>query len=365
MERDEESGLNYHGARYLSFGFSRWISPDASGLSDGVNVWSYAQSNPVCFKDVKGRAAVPFPAPVAPVARIAAAVVSWFNEPSPMEKRIAESNAREAQRLARQSDLLKRDPNSLTFGEALEAGYVRTNEPTYGQDPFNQQFTTSTLSVLSINALAPVIVTAGPAMVEVSGGFSAVQLAKAPNYVEAAITAKSLSESRPTPMVGTATDPEPIIFQRDYPARSLADMEQIAKLAGVKMHPDMKLIVNDRMVDVLAKRVGADPKQTSAAYAPQSLKTGHVGFEDLLAEVNGEEFIPVYIRERLLSSDEEFIATVTHESHELFGLEAGAPIGSRMPPKKFQTLINSLHEEALRAEREAICKLRSNDRLSE
>lgn len=54
-ERDEESGLNYHGARYLSPWLGRWISCDPAGLVDGPNVFSYAGNNPLTFHDPSGR----------------------------------------------------------------------------------------------------------------------------------------------------------------------------------------------------------------------------------------------------------------------------------------------------------------------
>lgn len=46
-ERDEESGLNYHGARYYAPGLARWMSPDPKGLVDGGNLYGYARSSPL------------------------------------------------------------------------------------------------------------------------------------------------------------------------------------------------------------------------------------------------------------------------------------------------------------------------------
>ncbi|MCK1698165.1 SpvB/TcaC N-terminal domain-containing protein [Bradyrhizobium sp. 144] len=53
-ERDEESGLNYHGARYLAVWLGRWVSADPSGLADGPNVYWYSRCNPLMRKDDKG-----------------------------------------------------------------------------------------------------------------------------------------------------------------------------------------------------------------------------------------------------------------------------------------------------------------------
>lgn len=53
-ERDEESGLYYHGARYYAPWLGRWISPDPAGLVDGLNLYRYCRNNPVTFQDPSG-----------------------------------------------------------------------------------------------------------------------------------------------------------------------------------------------------------------------------------------------------------------------------------------------------------------------
>jgi RHS repeat-associated protein len=54
MERDEESGLNYHTARYYAPWLGRWVSCDPSGLVDGLNLYGYARCNPDVRKDITG-----------------------------------------------------------------------------------------------------------------------------------------------------------------------------------------------------------------------------------------------------------------------------------------------------------------------
>jgi RHS repeat-associated protein len=54
MERDEESGLNYHGARYYAPWLARWIICDPIGIGDGLNVYLYGRSNPLKFVDRRG-----------------------------------------------------------------------------------------------------------------------------------------------------------------------------------------------------------------------------------------------------------------------------------------------------------------------
>jgi RHS repeat-associated protein len=55
MERDEESGFSYHGARYYAPWLGKWISPDP--LQDDYPRWepySYAFDNPLRFNDPSG-----------------------------------------------------------------------------------------------------------------------------------------------------------------------------------------------------------------------------------------------------------------------------------------------------------------------
>ena len=54
MERDEESGLSYHSARYYAPWIGRWIKPDPAALRDGINDYQYASGNPVRLTDPTG-----------------------------------------------------------------------------------------------------------------------------------------------------------------------------------------------------------------------------------------------------------------------------------------------------------------------
>jgi RHS repeat-associated protein len=53
-ERDEETGLNYHRARYCAPWLGRWISADPAGLVDGANLFAYARHNPIRLIDREG-----------------------------------------------------------------------------------------------------------------------------------------------------------------------------------------------------------------------------------------------------------------------------------------------------------------------
>jgi RHS repeat-associated protein len=53
-ERDEESGLYYHGARYYMSWLGRWINCDPSGITDGLNLFVYVQNRPINMFDAEG-----------------------------------------------------------------------------------------------------------------------------------------------------------------------------------------------------------------------------------------------------------------------------------------------------------------------
>jgi len=50
-ERDEESGLYYHGARYYAAFLGRWTACDPIGIGDGANTFLYVGANPIKFTD--------------------------------------------------------------------------------------------------------------------------------------------------------------------------------------------------------------------------------------------------------------------------------------------------------------------------
>jgi len=57
MERDEETGLEYHSARYYLPWLGRWGSSDPAGLIDGLNLFVFARDNPVRLIDTTGHQA--------------------------------------------------------------------------------------------------------------------------------------------------------------------------------------------------------------------------------------------------------------------------------------------------------------------
>jgi RHS repeat-associated protein len=62
MERDEESGLEYHAVRYYVSWLGRWLGPDPSGLVDGTDLYRYARACPTGYTDHSGKSPLPSPA---------------------------------------------------------------------------------------------------------------------------------------------------------------------------------------------------------------------------------------------------------------------------------------------------------------
>jgi len=60
-ERDEETGLYYHGARYYAPWLGRWTAADPAGLVDGTNLYAYVRDNPVRLVDPNGTDAIERP----------------------------------------------------------------------------------------------------------------------------------------------------------------------------------------------------------------------------------------------------------------------------------------------------------------
>src|SRR4029077_12273990 len=58
-ERDEESGLNYHAARYYAFGLARWLSCDpefnSSTMEGSSSLYAAFSLNPICWIDSDGK----------------------------------------------------------------------------------------------------------------------------------------------------------------------------------------------------------------------------------------------------------------------------------------------------------------------
>ena len=55
-EKDEETGLYYHGARYYAAWLGRWTAADPAGMVDGACLYAYVRNHPTGLVDPDGRA---------------------------------------------------------------------------------------------------------------------------------------------------------------------------------------------------------------------------------------------------------------------------------------------------------------------
>lgn len=76
MERDEESGLEYHSARYYLPWLGRWTSADPIGIEDGINIYRYSGNRPVGSSDLTGYWEWPSARTVAIVAAVVVVAVA-------------------------------------------------------------------------------------------------------------------------------------------------------------------------------------------------------------------------------------------------------------------------------------------------
>ena len=81
-ERDEETGLYYHGARYYAAWLGRWTAADPKGMVEGVNVYGYVRGKPIRLIDPMGQWGID----VSSTARIPAAAVPTDNSGVPETK---------------------------------------------------------------------------------------------------------------------------------------------------------------------------------------------------------------------------------------------------------------------------------------
>jgi len=62
-ERDEETGLYYHGARYYAPWLGRWTAADPAGIKGGINNYGYCHENPIILMDSDGKDPAPLLVP--------------------------------------------------------------------------------------------------------------------------------------------------------------------------------------------------------------------------------------------------------------------------------------------------------------
>jgi RHS repeat-associated protein len=131
-ERDEETGLNYHGARYYAPWLGSWTSCDPAGVKGGTQAYCYAFNNPISFRDPDGK----FPAPyemadawektgVAPIPgvtgeKISQTVSNWGDK---IGEAIEDAGEASIERVGIKNEYLK---SAIRLEKALEASLVKS-----------------------------------------------------------------------------------------------------------------------------------------------------------------------------------------------------------------------------------------------
>jgi RHS repeat-associated protein len=126
-ERDEESGLYYHGTRYYAPWLGRWASCDPAGPTDDINLYAYVSNRPTVFHDPRGTdkkplwadyfsEAVPMILRVAkekgiPVKNARYMMIQAYNEQSPGQVGLPSQNGYRMFNAQPEADI-KRDPQS-------------------------------------------------------------------------------------------------------------------------------------------------------------------------------------------------------------------------------------------------------------
>jgi RHS repeat-associated protein len=103
-ERDEETGLYYHGARYYAPWLGKWISCDPFGISGGLNVYASMGHNPIRLIDNQGKA------PRTPE-QVLQDITNVWNERVKTEASAAELGERVVRAHATTDSLKKKNPN--------------------------------------------------------------------------------------------------------------------------------------------------------------------------------------------------------------------------------------------------------------
>ncbi len=112
-ERDEETSLYYHGARYYACWLARWTAVDPAGLNDGLNLYAYVGNTPLTLVDQSGTRGRPTEQEIGNYERDAEAhnraVRTWHAEVATFD-----SDAKNAKYTARR---LERERNELVRRE--------------------------------------------------------------------------------------------------------------------------------------------------------------------------------------------------------------------------------------------------------
>ncbi|XYI02092.1 RHS repeat domain-containing protein [Sorangium sp. So ce1128] len=375
-EKDEETGLYYHGARYYAPWLGRWTAADPIGLQAGVNLYAYVSGNPIRLHDPTGTLddepdyGLEFLQRLTPVVAVHQGV-----KPPTAEEQQAQREAvkqeRRAQRTTpstespqpRREDLRDSAP-ILPFFFRVPGQFIRTNQ----SPPENAPVGLSALRSLNAGASLAVAnfsrdIAPGTAVenltaltVDALGG--AVSVLSSLHALEPVLRAQPVVTQG---IRGTASVNRPIQYAKNAGGpRTYDEALEIAKKAGIEIPEDISVRVAGELV----------PKNADAAYYVRSaggIKPGETFTWESLMNKRTEQVV-IKLRPEVLESDEAIIGVLTHELYELNKLREifdEAPAG--ISASRFARLVNedipgNLHDQAVAAANAAVAAFRQRSK---
>jgi RHS repeat-associated protein len=167
-ERDEETGLNYHGARYYALWLGRWTSADPAGISRSPNLYEYVSGRPVVLVDKTGLAGE-----------------HWFRISllDELAEAVDANMNAEARKQTKEEPKEKANLPLVAAKEAATTGYdLATKSPTTNMidagTKFKDEFVSAVVTPSSNEATAHGIKATGAAMKFAAAAIMAVEAAK-------------------------------------------------------------------------------------------------------------------------------------------------------------------------------------------
>ena len=116
-ERDEESGLYYHGVRYYAPWLGRWVNCDPAGIADGLNLYIYVRDSPTRFSDPSGASMADT---VGEIKNALSANDATLTKLQDVQRRLAETVQEYSETLPKYSDAAARGKDVNRLGEIVE-----------------------------------------------------------------------------------------------------------------------------------------------------------------------------------------------------------------------------------------------------
>lgn len=141
MERDEETGLNYHSARYYALWLGRWCSCDPAEMDEGVNLYEYANASPINFIDLSGMSGKLWEKLTrSRVAYVLSRALKEFSDAEAIdflpdeEVSMITKKANEEERVKRQGEEKSKRKGGIASGDPPKNENPRRNQPRLGKE---------------------------------------------------------------------------------------------------------------------------------------------------------------------------------------------------------------------------------------